>query len=160
MLSERTRLSGVAIDLLSSLAPRLASRFEPLVPLIIPVILKVCARTNKVFVTRGRTLLLLIIEHCHLPTILPFLRTATQDKSQSLRLAAAEATSKLLALWERRLLDVREGASALTVRHRGNVEDIEAMVKEMARDPNPSIRQLNRTIFEQYAEMFPERVDA
>ncbi|KIO32207.1 hypothetical protein M407DRAFT_215040 [Tulasnella calospora MUT 4182] len=159
MISERGRLSGVAIDLVSSFAPRLGPRFEPLVSIIIPALVKVLIRPNKIFVNRAQACLLLIIEHCHLPSIVPHLREAVKDKSQALRLAAIEATLQVLEQFDKSLLEVREG-SALIKRHRGNVEDIESIVKDTARDANPTVRQVSRKVFEKYSEIWPERVEA
>ncbi|KAG8956331.1 hypothetical protein FRC04_004411 [Tulasnella sp. 424] len=159
MVSERGRLSGVALDLVSSFAPRLGARFEPLVPIIIPALVKVLSRPNKVFVNRGQACLLLIIEHCHLPSIVPHLREAVKDKSQTLRLAAIEATLHVLEHFDKSLLDVREGTSSIQIRHRGNAEDIESIVKDTARDANPTVRQVSRKVFEKYSEMWPERVE-
>lgn len=159
MASERGRLSGVALDLVSSFAPRLGARFEPLVPIIIPTLLKVLARPNKVFVNRGQACLLLIIEHCHLPSIVPHLREAVKDKSQTLRLASIEATLHILEHFDKSLLEVREGASSIQIRHRGNAEDIESIIKDTARDANPTVRQVSRKVFEKYSELWPERVE-
>lgn len=160
MLSERGRLSGVAIDFVSSFAPRLGARFEPLVHIIIPALVKLLMRPNKVFVNRGQACLLLIIEHCHLPSIVPHLREAVKDKAQTLRLAAIEATLHVLEHFDKSLLEVREGMSSIQTRHRGNVEDIESIIKDTARDANPTVRQVSRKVFEKYTEIWEERVEA
>ncbi|KAG9018622.1 hypothetical protein FRB90_011108 [Tulasnella sp. 427] len=159
MTSERGRLSGVAIDFVSSFAPRLGLRFEPLVSIIIPALVKLLMRPNKVFVNRAQTCLLLIIEHCHLPSIVPHLREAVKDKAQTLRLAAAEATLHVLEYFDKTLLEVKEGISSIQMRHRGNVEDIESIIKDTARDANPTVRQASRKVFEKYTEIWPERVE-
>lgn len=160
MLTERTRLSASALDLVSAMAPRLAARFEPLVAILFPSLLKVLTRPNKVYVTRGQACLLLIVEHCHLPVIIPHLREASKDKSVSLRLGVTEAILQLVSSWDRAILEVREGASTLLTRHKGNVEDIETIIKETARDANPAVRQVSRQVFDKYSEIWPERLDA
>ncbi|KAG9050710.1 hypothetical protein FS837_003048 [Tulasnella sp. UAMH 9824] len=160
MISERGRLSGVAVDFVSSFAPRLGSRFEPLVLFIIPALVKLLMRPNKVFVNRAQACLLLIIEHCHLPSIVPLLREAVKDKAQTLRLAAIEATLHILEHFDKSLLEVKEGSSSIQIRHRGNVEDIESIIKDTARDANPTVRQVSRKVFEKYTEIWPERVEA
>ncbi|KAG8900680.1 hypothetical protein FRB99_005817 [Tulasnella sp. 403] len=159
MASERTRLSTTALEFVSTVAPLLAVRFEPLVPLFVPAVLKLLTRPNKVFITRAQAALSKIIENCHLPTIVPYLRDAVKDKSQSLRLGATEATLLVIEQFDRSLLDVREAATAITTRLRGNVEDIEAIIKDTARDANPNVRQTSRKVFEKYREIWPERVD-
>ncbi|KAG8914039.1 hypothetical protein FRC01_004250 [Tulasnella sp. 417] len=160
MVSERGRLSGVATDFVSSFAPRLGSRFEPLVSVIIPALVKLLMRPNKVFVNRAQACLLLIIEHCHLPSIVPHLREAAKDKAQTLRLSAVEATLQVLEHFDKSLLEVREGSSSIQTRRRGNVEDIETIIKDTARDANPTVRQASRKVFEKYSEIWPERVEA
>ncbi|KAG9035357.1 hypothetical protein FRB95_011508 [Tulasnella sp. JGI-2019a] len=160
MLTERTRLSASALELVSAMAPRLGARFEALVAILIPSLLKVLTRPNKVFVSRAQACLNLIVEHCHLPSLIPHLREAAKDKSITLRLGVTEATLQLVNTWDRGLLDVREGASTLTARHKGNVEDIETIIKETARDANPGVRQISRQVFDKYAEVWPERLDA
>ena len=160
MLSERTRLSGTAIELISVTAEHLGSRFEPLVQLFVPAVLRVLTRPNKVFVTRAQTCLLHVIEYCHLPSIVPHLREAVKDKSQALRLGAIEATLHLLNHFERQLLDVRVTSSTLVSRHRGNAEDIESIIRDTACDANPSVRQVSRATFEKYSDSWPDRVAA
>lgn len=159
MLTERTRLSGSALDFLSTMAPRLGAKFDPLVAFILPSLLKVLTRPNKVYVTRAQSCLNLIVEHCQLPSIIPHLREAVKDKSQSLRLGATQATLQIVATWDRSMLEVREGASNLGSRRKGNVEDIEMIIKETARDANPSVRQVSRQAFDQYAEIWPDRME-
>ncbi|KAG8885774.1 hypothetical protein FRB97_009479 [Tulasnella sp. 331] len=160
MLTERTRLSASALELVSAIAPRLGSRFEALVAIFMPSLLRVLTRPNKVFVSRAQTCLNLIVEHCHLPSLVPHLREAAKDKSVTLRLGVTEATLQLVNTWDRGTLDVREGTSTLTTRHRGNVEDIETIIKETAVDANPGVRQFSRQVFDKYAEVWPERLDA
>ncbi|KAK0195260.1 clasp N-terminal domain-containing protein [Armillaria mellea] len=88
--SERTRLSGVAIDCIAELATGLGTSFEPLLPVFFPTLISVCARSNKVFVTRARACILLVIESTQLPSILSYFVHSIKDKSTSLRLVAAE----------------------------------------------------------------------
>ncbi|KAJ9110863.1 hypothetical protein QFC19_001372 [Naganishia cerealis] len=47
MLSDRGRLSGVATDFLTSMAPRLGPNFSSLIPLYIPPTIRLLARPNK-----------------------------------------------------------------------------------------------------------------
>lgn len=157
MITERTRLSGIALDLVTTCVQKLGARFEPLIALFLPALLKVLERPNKVFVARGQACLAAVVENCHVPTIVPYLREAVKEKSQSLRLGAAEATVLLLEHWDKGLLDVRENSGS--IRRRGNVEDIEIIMKDTARDANPGVRQVGRKIYDLYAELWPERMD-
>ncbi|WFD30272.1 very-long-chain enoyl-CoA reductase [Malassezia sp. CBS 17886] len=60
LLSERTKLSGTASDVINSIAPRLGERFAPLLPVFVPPLLQLCARTNKVAIKRAEKSLHLI----------------------------------------------------------------------------------------------------
>lgn len=147
LLSERTRLSGTAGDLLNSIAPRLADRFEPLVPVFVPTLLLICARTNKVATKRAEKTLYMIARHCRLPSLLPFLRDAARDKSQGLR---ATATGVMLAVLE----------STEKERLNRRVADFEASIKATATDSNPEVRQISKKLFELYIFVWPERVQS
>ncbi|KAG8950715.1 hypothetical protein FRC03_012751, partial [Tulasnella sp. 419] len=157
MLSERTRLSSTATDLVTAIAPRLASRFEVLVPLIVPAVIKLCNRPNKVFVTRAQKCLSAIIEHCHALNIIPFLREAVKEKAQSIRLSAIQATLLVFVHWDPHILEVKEGSAPLN-RYKGNVEDMESIIRDTARDANPEVRKISREVFEKYCEVFTDRV--
>jgi hypothetical protein len=150
MASERTRLSGCAVDLLMTFIPRLGARFDNLVPLFLPNILKLCTRTNKVFVTRGQTCLNEIVLNNRLPSILPYLLEAVKDKSQSLRSIAADAVVQFLDAWRK-----YETAEWKVKR----IEDVENVIRTTARDSNPEVRKISRKIFESYKKSFPERVN-
>ncbi|PWZ01618.1 hypothetical protein BCV70DRAFT_205364 [Testicularia cyperi] len=146
LLSERTILSGTAGDLLNSIAPRLAESFDALVPIFVPTLLLICARTNKIAVKRAEKSLHLIIKHCRLASVIPLLREAIKDKGQGLRAVAANAFTLVLELTERDRLSRR-------------VVDVELAIKSGATDSNPEVRQATRRIFELYIAHWPERVE-
>ena len=131
LLSERTKLSGTAADLLNSVAPRLAERFEALVHVFAPPLLLICARTNKVALVRAKKCLLLIAKHCKLPSLLPHLREGT------LRLLEA--------------IECREKIGR-------RVADLEVIVRGTATDRDPEVRQWCKRVFEVYVDRWPERV--
>lgn len=147
LLSERTKLSGTAADLLTSVAPRLANRFEPLISTFIPPLLQLCARTNKVALVRAKKCLLLIAKHCKLASLLPYLRDAARDKSITLRNVAVEVTLMLV--------ESIENIEKLERR----VGDIESIIKSTATDRDPEVRQWSKRMFELYGERFPYRLD-
>jgi hypothetical protein len=148
MCSERSRLSGAAIDLLSALASGLGNGFEPLLPLFFPTLLVLCTRTNKVFITRARMCIHALIENCQLPAILPYLLEASKDKSVSLRITAAEGMLACLNCFNPPDLE-KEVRARL----------IEDVVRATARDASADVRKLSRKVFEAYKVLFPERVD-
>lgn len=146
LLSERTKLSGTAADLLNSVAPRLAERFEALVHVFAPPLLLICARTNKVALVRAKKCLLLIAKHCKLPSLLPHLREGAKDKSQTLRMVSVEVTLMLLEA-----IECREKIGR-------RVADLEVIVRGTATDRDPEVRQWCKRVFEVYVDRWPERV--
>lgn len=146
LLSERTKLSGTAGDLLNSIAPRLAERFEPLVPVFVPTLLLICARTNKVAVKRAEKTLYFVVKHCRPPSVVPYLKEAVKDKGQGLRAVAAGTLVLVLEFTDKDRLARR-------------VADIEASIKSGATDSNPEVRQTTKRLFELYVAVWPERVE-
>jgi hypothetical protein len=148
MNSERTRLSGVAIDLLGVLASELGAAFDPLLPLFLPTLLSLCARTNKVFVARARTAILTIIESSQLSSILPYLLPPLKDKSVSLRLTAVEGVLACMNCFNPPDLEKE-----------GRAQEIETVIRFSARDASADVRKVGRKIFEAYKVLLPSRVD-
>ncbi|SPO32183.1 uncharacterized protein UTRI_02740 [Ustilago trichophora] len=146
LLSERTKLSGTAGDLLNSIAPRLAERFEGLVAVFVPTLLLICARTNKVAVKRAEKSLHFVVKHCRPPSVVAYLKEAIKDKGQGLRAVAAGTLVLVLEHTEKERLARRVG-------------DIEACIKSGATDSNPEVRQTTKRLFELYVAIWPERVE-
>lgn len=146
LLSERTKLSGTAGDLLNSIAPRMAERFDPLVSVFVPTLLLICARTNKVAVKRAEKSLHFIVKHCRPPAVVGYLKEAIRDKGQGLRAVAAATLVVVLDNTEKERLQRR-------------VADIEGCIKSGATDSNVEVRQTTKVIFERYVGMWPERVE-
>ncbi|PWN39027.1 hypothetical protein IE81DRAFT_295457 [Ceraceosorus guamensis] len=148
LLSDRSKLSGTAADLLNSVAPRLADRFDSLVSSFLPSLLQLCARTNKVQHTRARKTLLLIAKHCRLSSLLPLLRESSRDKSNALRSACVECAAVLL--------ESCEGDAGRIGRR---VAEVELLVKNSATDANVEVRGLSKRLFGTYVILWPQRVE-
>lgn len=146
LLSERTKLSGTAGDLLNSIAPRMAERFEPLVGMFVPTLLLICARTNKIAVKRAEKSLHFIVRHCRAPSVVGYLKEAVRDKSQGLRAVAVGTLVLVLECTEKERLTRRVG-------------DIEGCIKSGATDSHAEVRQLTKRLFELYVSVWPERVE-
>ncbi len=166
LLSERTRISGTAADLLCSAAPRLSDRFDALVGTFVPALLTICARTNKVALKRASKTLQLICTYCRLPaSLLPLLRESVRDKAPSLRAAAVEAATTLVRVCGEAggAEMTEEGGSAAAVaerlRRRGVPELVEAIIKSSATDASVEVRAACKKLFEVYVERLPERVE-
>ncbi|KII86620.1 hypothetical protein PLICRDRAFT_699931 [Plicaturopsis crispa FD-325 SS-3] len=148
MISERTRLSGSAIDLVSALASGLGSSFEPLLQLYMPTILGLCTRSNKVFLKRANACLLAVIEGTQLPSIIPYLLESVKDKSATLRLAATEGVLVCLNCYNPP--DLEKEARA---------REVESIIRTTARDANVDVRKASRKVFEAYKILLPGRVN-
>lgn len=147
MKSERTRLSGTAIDLVSVLAEGVGSSFEPLVNSLVATLLVLCGRTNKVVLSRARTCVLGIVENTHLSSVLPHFLHYIKDKSASLRLIAAEGV--LVCLNCLNPPDLEKEARA---------KEIESAIRAAARDASADVRKVSKKLFEAYKILLPGRV--
>lgn len=146
--SERSRLSGAAVDLISASAECLQGYFDAALPVFLPTLLSLCSRPNKVFVTRARKCISDLILSTQSPSILPFLVREVKDKSVTLRLAVTDAALMCLETLDHSALQKEARA-----------RDIEALIKAMATDANADIRKLARKVFEVYKVVMPHRVD-
>ncbi|EEB95409.1 hypothetical protein MPER_05626 [Moniliophthora perniciosa FA553] len=146
--SERTRLCGPAMDLITAVSAELGMSFEPLLPIYFPVLLAVCARSNKVVVNKARATVFAVIGNAQLSAVLPYLLQNIKDKSTSLRLVVAESTLACLDS-----LDPKD----LQKDNRSN--DIEAIIKATSRDANADVRKAGKRAFMKYKVVLPNRVD-
>jgi hypothetical protein len=147
MKSERTRLSGTAIECVNSMASAFGHAFSPLIQLFVPTLLLLCARTNKVVIGRARNAIHAIIENTQFPLLLRHLQSSISDKSASLRLASAEATLQCLNCFNP--VDIEKEERAL---------EVEVIIKTSAGDQNADIRKVGRKLFEAYKILMPGRV--
>ncbi|OCH93134.1 hypothetical protein OBBRIDRAFT_725457, partial [Obba rivulosa] len=146
--SERSRLSGIAIDLVCVLSDVLADLFTPLIPLFLPTLLVLCSRTNKVFITRAKACIATIIQNTRSISILPYLLDAAKDKSSSLRLAAAEGALACLNSFNPPDFEKEPRA-----------REVEGIIRAVATDANADVRKIGRQIFEAYKVLLPKRVE-
>lgn len=148
MLSDRGKLSGVATDFLATMAPRLSSAFQPLVPIYAPVIIRLLARPNKVYLRRAERCLLTIITFCPCSNLLPHLLTGIEDKSDSCRQKSGAGIEKVMEEWDRDVIGTR------------GIQELEGAMKKMATDKDPEVRRAAKKSWEAFANKYPERVDA
>jgi len=146
--SERTRLSGPAVDLIIAAAAELNANFEPLLPLFFPTLLSLCGRPNKIVLNRVKGCILAIIENTQLVAVLPYFLQYIKEKSTSLRLVVAEGT-----------LACVNSSNPSDLEKEARVKDIEALIKATSRDANADVRKTSKKIFESYQELLPGRVD-
>jgi hypothetical protein len=146
--SERSRLSAAATELIAALASGLGGDFEPLLPLYLPTILAICARPNKIFVSRGKATIRVIIEQTQLPSILSYLVESLKDKSFSLRLIAIDGTLACLNC-----------LNPPDLERESRAKEIESAIRMTATDASADVRRASRQVFEAYTILLPSRVD-
>ncbi|KAH7888796.1 clasp N terminal-domain-containing protein [Phlebopus sp. FC_14] len=147
--SERSKLSGTAVELMTALAHGLGTSFEPLVSLFMPTLLDLCGRTNKVFASRARACIIAIIEHTQLPSLLSYLSDAATHKSSFLRLTAAEGLITCLNCFNPPDLEKEPRARM-----------VEDFIRIAARDASADVRKSCKKIFEAYKTLMPSRVES
>lgn len=148
MNSERTRLSGAAIDVINALALGLSANFEPLMPLFLPPLILLCGRANKVVVSRAKTCILAIIGTTQLPGILPHLTQFVKEKSPAIRLMVAEGTHCCLKCFNPPDLEKETHA-----------REVESIIRSAVRDANADVRKVGKDVFQSYKVLLPHRVE-
>ncbi|KAI0342070.1 hypothetical protein BDW22DRAFT_1358197 [Trametopsis cervina] len=147
-MSERSRLSRIAVDVLTVSASELGRSFDPLLSIFVPTLLTLSSRTNKVFASHARVCLNTIISSTQSPHILPFLVQNVEDRSTSLRFTVAEAALTCL-----------NSVNPPDLRRVDRAKEVEILVKVTATDASADIRRLGRQLFDAYQVLLPERVD-
>lgn len=147
MLTERGRLSGVAVDFVSTMAPRLAHAFQPLVPLYVPALVRLSARPNKVYLRRAEKTLTTLITHCQCSNIIPCLLAGIEDKSDATRRTSSMGVEKVIDEWSRESIGVK------------GIVELEMAIRKMATDRDPDTRKAAKRAWEAFESKYPERVD-
>ncbi|OAX32603.1 hypothetical protein K503DRAFT_595386 [Rhizopogon vinicolor AM-OR11-026] len=144
MNSERSRLSGATIELITALSVGLGPAFEPLLPIFIPTLLGLCARTSKVYTSRAKASIFAVIKHTQSSSILPYLAASVHNKSLSLRLVAAEGVLAYLNF----------NTSNGTRTH-----VIEDVIQSTSEDVSEVVRAVGKKIYEAYEALLPDSVE-
>ncbi|KAF9116698.1 hypothetical protein BGX27_000080 [Mortierella sp. AM989] len=144
LLTERTRLSGATCELIEKLSTAMGRDFSLHFPdLFTGALLKVCARTNKVMVTRAvKALTSMINVGCVVTLPKACQAFATNNKAQ--RIACIGLIASCIALFSSQELEPFLAA-------------FEPVLKEGVSDAAPEVRDTSRKSFKVYAEKFPER---
>jgi hypothetical protein len=144
MNSERSRVSGSAIELVSALSAGLGVSFESLISLFVPTLLGLCAQTNKIFTRRrARACIFTVVDNTPSPSLLPYLAESVRNKSASLRLVAAEGFLSCL--------------NSINSRNNTCARLTESVIKSTARDTSVDVRTTGKNILEAYKVRFPAR---
>ncbi|KAG0006871.1 hypothetical protein BGZ65_002500 [Modicella reniformis] len=144
LITERTRLSGTACELVEKLATSMGRDFGLyFADLFTGPLLKVCARTNKVMVTRAVNALNSIINAgCLAP--LPKACQSFSTNNKALRIACVGLVASCIAHFPSQELEPFLAA-------------FEPLLKEGVSDAAPEVRDTSRKSFKVFAEKFPER---
>jgi hypothetical protein len=146
--SERTILSGAAMDLISTAAQGLGTSFEPLLPPLLPTLLALCGRPNKVVISRARSCIIEIIQSTQLASIIPYFLRSVKDKSIPIRQMVADGSLTCL-----------NSLSPDDLGRESRLKDIEDLIRLTARDATADVRKTSRKMFQAYQILFPHRVD-
>jgi hypothetical protein len=114
---------------------------------MLPSVLQLSSRPNKVFTKRGAVCLTTIIEATQLPAILTSLASGVKDRSASLRLAVTKGTLTCLNCFDPSALEKEKRA-----------KEIESIIKVTIRDANVDVRTAGRDVFRAYQMLMPARV--
>ncbi|KNZ54668.1 uncharacterized protein VP01_2889g2 [Puccinia sorghi] len=88
--TERTRLSGTALDLVAP-ASRIGSYWDSAVPFYAPTIIKLLGRACKIYVTRATITLTSLIKGTKSLVFIPYLIDGISEKSVTIRIGCADA---------------------------------------------------------------------
>ncbi|KAI8054448.1 clasp N terminal-domain-containing protein [Syncephalis plumigaleata] len=146
--TERTQLSGTAVELVQTLARVLRKDFIQVFEILIPPLVRLCARTNKVFVKRAMSSLERSIQFSQLPEFLSPLAEAQQSASKGLRRCSVECLKMVIQ---------KIPASEFNNNH---VNIIETMIRAGLVDADADSRAEARKAYEVYAKSFEQRVPA
>lgn len=157
MATERTRLSGTTLDLLSSLT-RLSTSFSALLSSYLPPLLRLLCRTNKLYISRTLSTLGSIIKNTKLPNVLDYIVAEWKlegGKSSSYRIGASELVLTLLG--------GAGGEGAEVIIDKSTVGDkwldeLEWCVRAGATDKEVKVRATTKMIWDIYSREWPERV--
>ncbi|KAF9975176.1 hypothetical protein BGZ73_001249 [Actinomortierella ambigua] len=142
--TERTRLSGTACDMVEKIAKAMQGDFGPLLGEVFTgPLLQVCARTNKVMVTRAVKALQSTIDAGSL-VCLPKACAEIASPNKTLRIACIGLVARSIDRFSTHELEPF-------------VNVFEPVLKEGVSDAAPEVRDTSRKTFKAYASKFPER---
>ena len=104
MLSERTKLSGMAVEFVGDLVILLRDKFDGLIDACFVPLLKLCMRSNKVFVNRATCCATKVLTWCRSARYFDKLIEYSTSSNKSVRICVAECFSVLLQLYSAQFL--------------------------------------------------------
>ncbi|MBW0467125.1 hypothetical protein O181_006840 [Austropuccinia psidii MF-1] len=159
MCTERTRLSGTALDLVG-LTSRLGSYWDSAVPFYVPSIIKLLGRASKIYVARATMTLISLIKGSKSVAFLPYLNDGLSEKSLSMRIGCSEALFCCLSsILENDGNQPQSSKSRPANKDSLNkrLNDIEKAIATGGRDRDPKVRVIFKRIWELYEQHWPSR---
>ncbi|KAJ8581536.1 hypothetical protein M405DRAFT_777378, partial [Rhizopogon salebrosus TDB-379] len=147
--SERASLSGVAIELLTSLSTGLGPSFSPLLHIFLPTLLGLCAKTNKVITMRAKTCIFAMVEHTQSQSVLSLLAQSLNHKASSVRLVAAEGVLAFLNV-----------VNCPAIQNVARARLLGDIIKTTVGDASADVRKAGTKLFEVYKTLVPGRVES
>lgn len=139
-------MSRTALLLTDVLAKELKEKFELLAEFLLPAVLKLTARANKVYVTSAHSTLLTCIDATQgLAFLIPLLVESRKSPSKTLRITAGACLVKIADI-------------APLCKLEPFVEKIEDSIRHNILDSVPEVRELARSLFEVFSLNFEHRV--
>ncbi|OMJ21217.1 CLIP-associated protein [Smittium culicis] len=156
--TERTRLSGAALEFLESLSKNSTTELQSISNLFVNDIIKICARTNKIFTTRAIRCLetFIIFSRCFdlIPLVCDY---AAKDQSKILRKNISKVLLTIvenIAVCTNLEIKLKEEADIKTY-----FETINTAISLIAVDADVDVRTNAKSIFSTYVKRFPDNKD-
>ena len=132
---------------MNTLATELGDKFELLAELLIPTVLKLCSRANKVYVSSAHATLVTCINATQgLSNMISLFSESYKSPSKTLRIAACDCLVKITAI-------------NTTTRLESHLDIIEKSIRRNIIDSIPEVRDLARVLFDHYQGHFESRVE-
>ena len=137
------------MELVQELSQLMGDPFESVADILIPSVLRLCARANKVFVTSAVACITTCIQSSLIPSLVPIFFEAMSSSSKSLRQSGAFFLSLQLQV------SLERGKSRIEP----YVETMEAAIRLGISDSTSDVRETCKKIFETYRILFDLRLE-
>lgn len=132
--------------LVQTLAHELGADFQLVADIFIPAVLKLTSRANKVYVNYATETLKVCIREAGLGDMLPlFAQALDNNPSKTMRIAAIDCIYVILHINSPDVID-------------SHVDLLETVMATGILDPTPEVRDLTRTMFEEYQLKYSHRI--
>ncbi|KAL1921183.1 uncharacterized protein VTP21DRAFT_10899 [Calcarisporiella thermophila] len=149
IISERTRLSGSALEYLEVVSASLGPAVESIAIQLLPSLIRLCSRTNKVFIVRTQHCINSLLAYSRLTHALPRFGEMLSSQNKITRACGIE----FIVNWIR-THDAKE------LREIGGAAGLETMLADGMQDSAKEVRDIARKGLEIYCRKLPEREES